>query len=264
MRRETVRHVLVVAALPVLLLSAVMACGEPPSESGEPLGRVGDPRTVDTSPFRMANPTTTDGATTVPGPEPTLYRPTTINPETGEVGNFGELPPSQGGPRPGQRRRTDGIRLPVTTTSTTTTTTIVIPDLPTQVYAEPACNAMSALARVSRAFDTVPPVMSSQQIAEFVYSASINAFSGAQALAGDPFPGAEMLRARFVSLSERLGAARSIEEVVAAGVWMLDARDPQFRAATETMVARVYTACPEALRALDYPLPSPLARPRAS
>lgn len=126
-RPKVLRHLLVVGAVPLLLSTAAIGCGERGQETTEAVGPIGEGRTVDTSPFQMANPTTTSGATTVPGPGPTLYRPTTTDPSTGEAAVVGELPPSQGGPMPGQRRRTDGIRRPAPT-STTTTTAPPMPD----------------------------------------------------------------------------------------------------------------------------------------
>jgi hypothetical protein len=79
----------------VAVALALPACGQDTTVDGEAAPGFDDrERPVDTSPFAMANPTTTEGGTTIPGPGPTLYRPTTTNPQTGESAQVGELPPS--------------------------------------------------------------------------------------------------------------------------------------------------------------------------
>lgn len=65
------RHVLVAAA--AVLATLLVGCGHAANEASDDTpGYDGNGRKVDTSPFQMANPSTTDGATTIPGPGPTL------------------------------------------------------------------------------------------------------------------------------------------------------------------------------------------------
>ncbi len=71
--RRSARHVAVLAVAAVLAVLA--ACGGSNGDDTATPGYDGRNKPVDTSPFQMANPSTTDGPTTIPGPGPTLPLP---------------------------------------------------------------------------------------------------------------------------------------------------------------------------------------------
>lgn len=124
------------AALVLVLLAALVplaACGsDEQSRAGTPgFDANGDP--VDDEPFRLAQPTTTEGPTTIPG-GPQLPLPTT--PDGEPIGD--EVAPEQGGtegnepagrePRPATDGGAQDPIVAITTTTTTPPTAPVAPD----------------------------------------------------------------------------------------------------------------------------------------